>query len=117
MCVVGRDGSIAVVECKLASNGDRRRMVIGQVIDYAAAISMAGAGAFISHGLRNTQTDLRVELDNAALACAPTLPMGTSICAWPSTRSTTISGGWWSTSTGSRLPTRWSSPAVVRQAR
>lgn len=68
VCVVGRDGSIAVVECKLASNGDRRRMVIGQVIDYAAAISMAGAGAFIQSWLHNTQTDLRVELDNAALA-------------------------------------------------
>ena len=68
MCVVGRDGSIAVVECKLASNGDRRRMVIGQVIDYAAAISMAGADAFIESWLHNTQTDLRVELDSAALA-------------------------------------------------
>ena len=68
VCVVGRDGSIAVVECKLASNGDRRRMVIGQVIDYAAAISMAGADAFIESWLHNTQTDLRVELDGAALA-------------------------------------------------
>ena len=38
VCIVGPDGSLTVVECKLASNSERRRMVIGQVIDYAAAI-------------------------------------------------------------------------------
>lgn len=41
VCIVGADGSLTVVECKLESNSERRRMVIGQVLDYAAAISSA----------------------------------------------------------------------------
>ena len=47
VCVVGLDGSITVVECKLASNSERRRMVIGQVLDYASAIWSAGADRFL----------------------------------------------------------------------
>ena len=38
ICVVDADGSITVVECKLASSSDGRRKIVGQVIDYAAAI-------------------------------------------------------------------------------
>lgn len=45
--IVGADGSLTVVECKLASNPERRRMVIGQVIDYAAAIWHDGSEAFL----------------------------------------------------------------------
>jgi hypothetical protein len=43
---VDRDGSITVVECKLASNSERRRMVIGQLLDYASAIWLDGYDAF-----------------------------------------------------------------------
>lgn len=46
VCAVERDGSITVVECKLASNSERRRMVIGQVLDYASAIWIDGFDAF-----------------------------------------------------------------------
>jgi hypothetical protein len=46
VCIVDVDGRVTVVECKLASNSERRRMVIGQVIDYAAAIWRDGEEAF-----------------------------------------------------------------------
>lgn len=48
VCIVDGDGSITVVECKLASNSERRRMVIGQVIDYASAIWTDGVPAFLA---------------------------------------------------------------------
>ncbi len=48
VCIVDTDGSVTVVECKLASNSERRRMVIGQVIDYASAIWKDGITAFLS---------------------------------------------------------------------
>lgn len=67
VCVVGRDGSIVVVECKLATNSERRRMVIGQVIDYAAAIWSAGADAFLESWMQCANVDLTSELDDAAL--------------------------------------------------
>ncbi|MBK9297562.1 MAG: hypothetical protein IPN02_12160 [Candidatus Microthrix sp.] len=67
VCVVGRNGSITVVECKLASNSERRRMVIGQVIDYAAAIWLDGADAFLASWERCAGKDLAVELDAEAL--------------------------------------------------
>ena len=44
--IVESDGCLTVVECKLASNSERRRMVIGQVIDYASAIWMDGEESF-----------------------------------------------------------------------
>ncbi len=46
VCIVDLDGSVTVVECKLASNSERRRMVIGQVMDYASAISLDGEAWF-----------------------------------------------------------------------
>lgn len=46
VCIVGDGGHLTVVECKLASNSERRRMVIGQVIDYASAICEDGDNAF-----------------------------------------------------------------------
>ena len=46
ICVVTPDGEITVVECKLEKNPEKRRMVIGQVIDYASAIRDAGTRAF-----------------------------------------------------------------------
>jgi hypothetical protein len=44
--ILAADGALTVVECKLESNPDKRRMVIGQVIDYAAAISGDGFDSF-----------------------------------------------------------------------
>lgn len=43
---VEASGSVTVVECKLASNQDERRKVIGQVQDYASAIWTSGFGEF-----------------------------------------------------------------------
>lgn len=44
--VVHPDGELTVVECKLSKNSEKRRMVIGQVIDYAAALRADGAKVF-----------------------------------------------------------------------
>ncbi len=41
--VAAPDGAITVVEYKLESNAENRRMVIGQLIDYAAAITADGS--------------------------------------------------------------------------
>lgn len=68
VCAVSRDGTITVVECKLASNSERRRTVIGQVIDYAAAVWQKGAEWFLEAWRQATGQDLAVELDDAALA-------------------------------------------------
>lgn len=38
MCVVDGDGTITLVECKLASNAEIRRKIVGQVLDYAARL-------------------------------------------------------------------------------
>jgi hypothetical protein len=46
--IIESDGALTVVECKLASNSERRRMIIGQVIDYASAIWMDGTDSFFS---------------------------------------------------------------------
>lgn len=46
VAIVAPDGGLTVVECKLESNTERRRMVIGQLIDYAAALSADGYDHF-----------------------------------------------------------------------
>jgi len=67
VCVVGRDGELTVVECKLASNSERRRMVIGQVIDYASALSSDGPQTFIDNWNRSEpQKELADCLEPAA---------------------------------------------------
>ncbi len=38
LIVNARDGSITIVECKLAKNPEVRRKIIGQIIDYAASL-------------------------------------------------------------------------------
>ena len=52
ICIVTPDGSLTVVECKLSRNSEHRRRVVGQVIDYAAALRGAGYSSFIEkwHG-------------------------------------------------------------------
>lgn len=58
VCIVDLDGSITVVECKLASSSERRRMVIGQVLDYASAISLGGEAWFRGQWVRQSGHDL-----------------------------------------------------------
>lgn len=58
VCIVDTDGTITVVECKLASNSEKRRMVIGQVLDYASAISLDGGANFDGQWLRAGGSDL-----------------------------------------------------------
>lgn len=67
VCIVDRDGSLTVVECKLASNSERRRMVIGQVIDYASAIWLDGEASFLAAWRRRGGDDLAEALIPAAL--------------------------------------------------
>ncbi len=52
-----------MVECKLASNSERRRMVVGQVIDYAAAIWHDGIERFLDGWTRAGGTALDVTLE------------------------------------------------------
>lgn len=66
VCIVDRDGTITVVECKLASNSERRRMVIGQVLDYASAISVDGEAWFRSQWARQGGQTLS-DLDEGGL--------------------------------------------------
>ena len=46
ICVIGPDGSLTIVECKLAKTSEHRRTIIGQVIDYSSAIRSAGPDSF-----------------------------------------------------------------------
>ena len=47
VAIVAPDGALTAVECKLESNPEKRRMIIGQLIDYAAAISADGFDRFL----------------------------------------------------------------------
>lgn len=66
VCIVAPDGSATVVECKLASNSERRRMVLGQVLDYASAICEAGSQAFHEQWIRQGGVDLASVLGGTA---------------------------------------------------
>jgi len=65
VCIVGSDGGLTVVECKLASNSDKRRMVVGQVIDYASAIWLGGPDDFLRRWASRTGEDLADSLPDA----------------------------------------------------
>ncbi len=67
VCIVELDGSLTVVECKLASNWEARRMVIGQVIDYASAIWNDGEASFLRRWTSRGGTDLAHALPAEAL--------------------------------------------------
>ena len=69
VCIVGADGGLTVVECKLASNSERRRMVVGQLIDYASAIWMDGPDDFLRRWAARTGESL----EDAATDVLPTL--------------------------------------------
>lgn len=60
--IVAPDGALTVVECKLESNPEKRRMVIGQVIDYAAAISGDGYDKFRAAWSARGGVDLELSL-------------------------------------------------------
>ena len=66
VCVVHPDGEITVVECKLSKNSEKRRMVIGQVIDYAAALRFDGAKSFHESWAQHGGEDLDGFLDPEA---------------------------------------------------
>jgi hypothetical protein len=65
--IVGLDGSLTAVECKLESNPEKRRMVIGQLIDYASAIRQEGAERFIEKWHARGGVNLKSELDSDAM--------------------------------------------------
>ena len=37
--LVDSDGAITIIECKLATNPEKKRAVIGQILDYASSLS------------------------------------------------------------------------------
>lgn len=67
VCIVDADGSLTVIECKLASNSERRRMVIGQVIDYASGIWNGGDASFLKAWRHRGGIDLEDVLASDAL--------------------------------------------------
>jgi len=77
--VVDQDGSVTVVECKLASNAEVRRKIVGQVLDYAARLwrmpltdfdarwKQCSAGSGVLDGLgEQAATDLATALEEGA---------------------------------------------------
>jgi len=56
--VIDESGAIAIVECKLATNPERKRAVIGQVLDYASALHMMDFDEFDLRVRQNTGHDL-----------------------------------------------------------
>jgi hypothetical protein len=67
VCVVSRDGTVTVVECKLSKNSEPRRMVIGQVIDYASALRSGGVRTFRESWSGRGGADLDDMLDPSAV--------------------------------------------------
>jgi len=64
ICVVSPSGAITVVECKLNKNSEPRRMVIGQVIDYASALKSDGFPSFRQSWKARDGDDLDQILDD-----------------------------------------------------
>lgn len=63
ICVLGSDGSVTVVECKLEKNSEKRRMVVGQLIDYASALRSDGVQKFRATWANRSSVDLDGFLD------------------------------------------------------
>jgi hypothetical protein len=68
VCVIEPTGEITVVECKLSTNSEKRRMVIGQVIDYASAIREDGPSLLRSRWVQRGGMAIDEFLDPEALA-------------------------------------------------
>jgi len=57
ICIVSPSGAITIVECKLQKSSEPRRMVIGQVIDYASALRSDGYATFRQNWLARDGDD------------------------------------------------------------
>lgn len=68
ICIVSPSGAITVVECKLNKNSEPRRLVIGQVLDYASALQTDGFGAFQNSWRAKNGPDLDQVLDHVGIA-------------------------------------------------
>ena len=65
--IVAPDGSLTAVECKLEANPEKRRTVIGQLIDYTSAVRQEGAERFFEQWESRGGPDLTSALDSEAL--------------------------------------------------
>jgi hypothetical protein len=63
LCVIGVDGSVTVVECKLAKTSEHRRTIVGQVVDYASALRADGIESFYDRWTASGGADLDDLLD------------------------------------------------------
>lgn len=68
ICVLSPGGHLTVVECKLEKNSEKRRMVVGQLIDYASALRSDGLKKFRSTWSNRSDVDLDEFLDPDALS-------------------------------------------------
>lgn len=66
LCILDVNGAVTVVECKLGSNSDHRRTIIGQVLDYASALCLGGVQEFASAWAKRSGTDPLAGLDDGA---------------------------------------------------
>lgn len=67
ICAVGPDGSVTVVECKLAKNSEHRRQKIGQPLDYASALHSQGFESFVHGWKQSGGEDLESFLDHVGI--------------------------------------------------
>jgi hypothetical protein len=65
--IVTLDGSLTAVECKLEANPEKRRTVIGQLIDYTSAVRQEGPERFFEQWESRGGPDLASTLDSEAL--------------------------------------------------
>jgi hypothetical protein len=67
ICVLSPNGRVTVVECKLEKNSEKRRMVVGQLIDYASALRSDGVKRFRETWSSKSDVDLDSYLDPDAV--------------------------------------------------
>lgn len=68
ICVLSPNGQVTVVECKLEKNSEKRRMVVGQLIDYASALRSDGVSKFRATWANRSHIDLDEFLDPDAVS-------------------------------------------------
>lgn len=66
--IVDQDGSLTVVECKLATNVEIRRKIVGQVLDYAANLWRMPLADFEQRWLNRSKSSLVEQLTDDARA-------------------------------------------------
>ncbi len=64
--IVDADGSLTLVECKLASNDEVRRKIVGQVLDYASRLWRMSLEDFDARWVRRSGESLLEQLDDQA---------------------------------------------------